>query len=487
MAKSVKKTQPRVVMSNQQFDQFKQTQGVIANEMMTLHREMLNRMLNEQTDIEKACGYPLTLTIQDYKTMYERMGLARRAVQIWPEECWQRYPEIYEKEKPGETEFEKKWKELEVRLALFSYMFRIDVLSGIGSFGVLLLGLDDGKSLDMPVDGIDGKTGLMSNGASEEVNLLFLRAFDESVVNIEKWEEDIKSPRYGLPTMYSIKYQEQGTSSGATFRDYKVHWTRIIHVADNRESSEIYGVSRLQGLYNNLYDIKKVSGGSGEMFWKGGFPGYSFELTPEAAAMGAEIDAESVKEQMLLWSQGLQRWLALTGVTTKSLTPQVADPTGHVEVHLKLVALSLGVPYRVLLGSEEAKLASVQDKRTWNNRVAKRQESYLTRMLVRPFIERLIGFGCLPKPIEIIVNWPDLNAATDDDIAKIALHRTDAFAKYVGGQVDALIPPRQYFTEIHKMSDEEANNILKESAKYESELNTDESDEDDKNGNFNKA
>jgi hypothetical protein len=148
------------------------------------------------------------------------------------------------------------------------------------------------------------------------------------------------------------------------------------------------------------------------------------------------------------------------------------------------VAVSQGVPYRVLLGSEEAKLASAQDKRTWNNRVARRQNNYVSPMILRPFIDRLIAVGCLPEPAQYMVVWPDLNAATDDDIAKIASNRTAAFAQYVQAGVDALVPPLQYFTKIHKMSDEEALAIISEMEKYESQLNPEESDnEDDNNDN----
>jgi hypothetical protein len=450
-------TKPVVRMTKEQFVTM---QAMIHNDTMTLSREMLNRLLTPQSEIDTACGYTQTLTITEYRTMYNRMGLAKRAVGIWPEECWQAFPEIYESESKDETEFEKQWKDLQVRLSLFSYLFRVDVLSGIGSYGILLLGLDDGKNLMQPVDGINEITG-----EPEPRKLLYLRAFDESVLTVDAVEKNITSPRYGMPTIYSVKYQEEG-QSGINY-DFKVHWSRVIHIADNREMSETRGVSRLQGIYNNLYDIKKVSGGSGEMFWKGGFPGYAFEITPEAAAMGAEIDAESVKEQMVSWATGLQRWLAITGVTTKSLTPQVADPTGHVEVHLKLIAVSLGVPYRVLLGSEEAKLASVQDKRTWNGRVASRQNSYLTPLVIRPFIDRLIALGCLAKPAEYFVDWPDLNAATDDDVAKVALARTEAFAKYVAGGVNQIIPPRPYLTQIHKMTEAEVNAIEKEVGDFE--------------------
>jgi len=464
--KAVKST--KVMMTN---TQFKDMTTIVSNQVMTMHRELLNRLTNAQTDIDNACNYPVSLTIDDYKTFYDRMGLAKRAVQIWPDECWHSAPKIFEEESPEETPFEKAWKELEVKRALFSYLHKVDVLSGIGEFGVLLLGFDDGLTLDKPVAGVDQTTGEIDEKTRKETKLLYIRAYHQGVLTISKTEPNIMSPRYGMPTYYTIQYKDTGTTNLTSSR---VHWTRVLHVADNRECSEILGVSRLQPIYNNLCDIKKVSGGSGEMFWKGGFPGYSFELTPEAQAMGAEIDADSVKEQMVAYSTGLQRWLSLTGVTAKSLNPQVSDPTGHVDIHFKLVAVSLGVPYRVLLGSEEAKLASVQDKRTWNNRVARRQNNYLSPMVLRPFVDRLIAVGCLPIPKQYTAVWPDLNAATDDDISKIALTRTTAFAQYIAGGVDNLVPPLQYFTKIHKMSDAEAQAIETERTKYESELRPEE-------------
>ena len=39
--------------------------------------------------------------------MYNRLGLARRIVEIWPDECWQVQPEVYEEEEEHLTEFEK--------------------------------------------------------------------------------------------------------------------------------------------------------------------------------------------------------------------------------------------------------------------------------------------------------------------------------------------------------------------------------------------
>jgi hypothetical protein len=446
----------------------KQQMVAVRNEMLTLTREALNRMTTRTTNIDQACNYLLTLSIQDYRTMYDRMGLARRAVEIWPDECWQMEPLIYEQEDPKKTTFEEAWDDVNLNLNLYSVLHRSDILSGIGAYGIILLGLNDGKKLHLPVTGVNDNTGVIEPNSDRE--LIFVRTFDESVLTIDELEYRVTSPRYGKPLSYSIQFQEPG-GKGAKITSTKVHWSRIIHIADNRENSDTYGTSRLQAVFNNLSDIKKISGGGAEMFWKGGFPGYSFELPIEAVEMGASLDIESVKEQLRLYFEGLQRYIGLEGgVSAKSLAQQIADPTGHMDIQLKLVALSLGVPYRVLLGTEEAKLASVQDKRTWNSRIARRQKSYLTPMLVRPFVDRLVSLGVLPMPDQYIVNWPDLNATTDDDIAKVALNRTDAFAKYVQGGVDALIPPREYLTVVQKMSDKEVDNILNAAEQYEESL-----------------
>lgn len=455
------------IMSQNQFNALRRE---ISNTATTLRREVIERMLNPQNNIDGSCGYPESLGIHEYKEMYDRMGMAQRVVKVWPEESWAGAPEIYEQNEKEKTPFEEALEKLEREKSIYSYLYRADILSGIGRYGILLLGIDDGKVLSEPVAGINPSTGEVTK-RTKDYKLLYLRAFDESALEIKSIETDVKSPRYGQPKEYTIKFSSEDTKGSVSNSDQVVHWTRVIHIADNREVSETYGIPRLHPVYNNLYDIKKISGGSGEMFWKGGFPGYSFELTPDAQAAGAEIDAESIKEQMTLWANGLQRWLALTGVTAKSLMPQVADPTGHVDVHVKLIAMSLGIPYRVLLGSEEAKLASSQDKKTWNERVSRRQDNYLTPHIIKPFIDRMIAFGVLPTPERYYIEWSNLNAPTLEEIAKIALTQTQAMGEYVTKGVSSLIEPADYLTLIHKMSPDEVDVIEQNAEDYEGKLN----------------
>lgn len=466
-----------------------------------LRSELLQTLLDPRRSIDTECGYPERIELKHYNKVWEREGLGKRVVGCLPAESWALPPAIYEVEDENvETEFEKAWKELEDAKSLFTILQRADELSGIGRFGVILLGLSDGKTLDQEVSG-------------KKLKLNYVRVFDETVVTVSKMENDQSNPRYGLPIEYNVIFSDQtGGDIGSmeygmvttTAQTVKVHWNRIIHVADNRRMSEIYGEPRMKPVYNRLLDVRKILSGSGEMFWRGAFPGYSFEVNPDQKDV--ELDATTIREEFNNWSQGLQRYLAVTGVSVKSLAPQVADPLNHLEAQLNYIALTLGIPKRILFGSEEAKLASTQDSKTWKTRLVHRQNSYLTPYLIRPFVDRLIEFGVLPAPSEsdtemdsqeegeetkpnpttneedgsrpkYTVEWPDMFAMSEEDMAKVSESKTKALASYVSGGVETLITPMEFLTKIMHMSQEEAEAVVDAAKEREEELAVEQEEE----------
>ncbi len=440
--------------------------GYISN-LLTSRQQWLSRLLDPRRNIDTESGHPTDITIDDYKLAYERGDVAGRVVRLFPEESWVGDPEIFETEDESTTPFETAWHKLEEEFHIYSTLQLADVLSGIGRFGVLLLGVNDGKRMEQPV---------LEVGADEKTTrkLLYLRPLDESAVTVDSFNNDTTSPRYGLPEMYSVTFVESdaGAASKTGSTSLKVHWSRVIHVADNRGNSNIYGEPRMKSVYNRLLDLKKIAGGSAEMFWKGGFPGLSLEALPEAVRDGAfefgEEEKEATKEQIESYQQGLQRYLALVGMTAKSLTVQVADPRPQVDVQSRLISMAMGVPWRIFSGSEAAELASSQDSKNWNRRIMRRRSKYLTPYLVRPLIDRLILMGVLPKPGEggYQVEWSDLNTADEKDRAEIADKQTSALAKYVSGGVDVLVPPFHYLTLVLGMGAEEAQSVLEASGPH---------------------
>ena len=435
---------------------------------------LLNKLIDPRRDIDLECGYPKDLTPTQYKLMYDREGVAYRVVSIYPEESWADDPEVYESEDSTDTAFEVAFKELERNLQVWAYLAKADEVSGIGRFGVLLLGLDDGQEFSAPVDGINERGEKV--GGSTGRKLLYLRTFDEGVVTVGETETNRNNPRYGKPMFYNIQFETtsdirtvDGTAPTLSSQDARVHWTRIIHIADNRKTSDVYGIPRMQCVFNRLYDLRKIAGGSGEMFWKGGFPGYSFEMDPNARQLTSD-QLTDLKESVAAYADGLQRYLTLQGVTAKSLDVQVADPKSHIDTQLELIAITLGVPKRIFFGSEQAKLASTQDAKAWNKRIARRQKKYLTPYVIRPFIDRMIAIGVLPEPKQYDIDWADLNAMDELESADVLSKQVEAFSKYVAGNVDMLIPPEEFLTMFAGLDAEQVKQIMDAALKRQEDM-----------------
>jgi len=414
----------------------------------TLSRDAIAKAMSGVRDLDAACGYPPDVTKEDFKAMFDRNGVGTRVVELYPKECWATEPGVYETEDEDETEFEKAWDELNKQFNLFDYLERIDVLSGIGRYGLLILGLSDGLTLDKPVEKTKG------------LQLLYLKVVDESVVTIKSKDIDVTSPRFGKPVTYEVKFETLANNETA-YESKTVHYTRVLHVADGRLTSDTFGVPRMKNVYNYLLDLKKVGGGSAEMFWRGGYPGLSIKTDPDRTTPLTDDEKTDIKAELKNYTEDLQRFLALSNVEVKPLEVQIADPTPNVMMIIKLISITYGVPYRKLMGSEEAKLASAEDTKDWNKKVTKRQNGYVTNCLIKPFVTLLINLGVLPEPKDLIVDWPDLGALDEKDSADVMVKKTEAMAKYsAGGVGDTLMAPPQYLTMVLKYTDEEAQAIL---------------------------
>jgi hypothetical protein len=409
--------------------------------------EFLRRSIDgPKRNLNKECGYPENIEVEDYKLMYDREAMPNRVVNVYPDESWAQYPEITEIADLRTTKFERGWEELVHNPATnpWHYLHRVDEISGIGHFGILFLGFGDGRDPNEPVSNLNSVTGLRKPRTSD-VPLRYMRTFDESIVTVAEYEKDWSSPRHGMPVSYNVMVGDFESRNVQDVKSQNIHWTRCIHVADNRKDSEVYGVPRQKPVYNRLFDLRKVLGSSSEMFWKGGFPGYSFEALPDVE--DPDIDEDSIRKQMEQYQNGLQRYIAAVGMKITSLAPQVASPENHTTQQLAVIAACLKVPLRILMGAEAGHLASTQDLGLWNRRLAGRQRNYLTPWVINPFVGRLVETGSVPRPQKgWRVDWTDLNSMTEETKADVALKKSQALLQYVTSGSETIIPPKEYLT-----------------------------------------
>lgn len=429
-------------------------------------QEILTRLGMGETkrDINKACGYPTELTLQDLVDIYRRDTNAKRVVNVLPRETWKKTPTVFEDDDVDvTTPFEEAWADIAKQLRgesfyegddgnpVWEVLLRVDVLSGLGDFGIVFIGIDDGLDPDKPAT--------LTAGFVRH-KLLFLQVYDRRYVKVLKVEQDPNNRRHGLPTEYELTL-DLPVESGQTMqqRQIKVHWTRVLHVADNIETNEWSGVPRLQTPYNRLHDLRKIYGGSGEGYWQSAVPILSIETHPSAAGADIEVDVEATRKQVANVMGGFQRHLNLIGLTAKTVSPTVNDPTPHVAVGIEAVCIDANVPVRIFKGSERGELASTTDDDTHTDRIILRQKTYVTPRIIVPFVDRLILLGVLPKPQSYSVDWGDLHTMSKKDRAQTALVLTQAMGTYVEKNVESVITPSFWWEHIVGMDPDTAQAI----------------------------
>jgi hypothetical protein len=305
-----------------------------------------------------------------------------------------------------------------------------DRVAGIGEYGILLLGFDDGATdLEQPVQRREG------------AKLIFVRPYDATGISIKSWIADTNDPLYGRPETYEVTMRVVNKTGSDQKKNVIVHHSRVLHIAEHVDTDPCIGTPRLRPIFNRLLDLKKILSGSPEMFWKGGYQGIAFVADPEVDLDDDDID--DIKDELKEWSNSLSRNIALQGGELQTLAPAISDPTNHVKVQLQIISASTGIPMRLLIGSEQAELASSQDRINWLERVQERRNNFVVPYILEPFIQKLINAGVLPhvdlgSNIEVGWDQPDILSAKER--GEIAQLNADALNKYAQGFAEEYIP-----------------------------------------------
>lgn len=371
-------------------------------------------------NIYDALGYPRTtdLKFKDFYARYVRQDIAKAVIDKPVNATWRGTLGIRE---PGEREkltgFEQAIKQLNENLSLKNWFSRLDKLTGLGHYGVLLLGFDD----------VQNKETYSKPVKAGERKLIYVKAFGENSVQIQDWEGDASNPRYSQPKMYQLTVT--GPKDNSQYQ-LNVHYSRIIHVTDGALESDIMGQPRLEPIFNRLMDLEKLVGGDAEMFWRGARPGYTgtekegFNLTGE--------QRDKIKDQLKEYEHNLRRFIVTKGMDIDSLEQQISDPASHVDVQIQMIAAEKGIPKRILVGSERGELASSEDRTQWLSEIKTRREEFAEDKIIRPFIKRCQEHKIIPETEtgDYMIDWEDLFAPSNQEKAEVGSTRAEALYFY---------------------------------------------------------
>ena len=400
-------------------------------------------------DIYQALGYLGEIKFSDYYSRYKRQDIAKAIIDRPVKATWCGDVVITETQQTADTELENAWRTLEKDLGLKSRFIRVDKLSGIGKYGVLLLGLSDVRKDTDFTKPVSGKT----------LKLLYVKPLSENSAKVKEYVNDPQDPRFGLPETYQITVKNR--SEGST-RTILAHHSRVIHIVDDLLEDETEGNPRLEPVYNRLMDLEKVVGGDAEMFWRGARPGYAGTLDPKYKMTNTTL--KDLQDQVDEYEHNLRRILLNEGIELKSLAQQIADPSGHVEVLVQMICAEKGIPKRILMGSERGELASNQDRQEWMEYVQSRREEFAEPRIIRPFVDRCIAYGILPKPKseqnDYEITWSDLFSTSDKDKSEVGKIRAEAWRAYASNPVASELMPPEMAAELFLGLDDDKLDIV---------------------------
>jgi len=423
----------------------------IAGLMVMERLDMMGRLSLDGTthggkrDLYDIFGYKSTLSPSDFAFRFKRGDIAERIVTCFPDAVWSNPPEIVDDpDDQNMTEFETAVVDLFVKMNLWSYLRRADILCRLGRFSILLLGYSGSTSVDKKVPA----------GAT----IKYVMPYGEANVRVKTWVKDIANERFGRPETYMVtvadmstgKYETQSTANSPNGgREVEVHHSRILHMAEGLLDNEVYGTPALEKVYNRLDDLEKVVGGGAEVYWMNSRGGLNLNADKDAKI----ADPEKLTKEAEDYVNQLSRILKTQGMDVTPIQFNSPSPKEAAELIVSLISGATGIPRKILLGSEEGVLASTQDNDNWLTRVDERRKKHNEPYQVRPMIDLLIEIGMLPPPKggKYQVKWPELLTASEKDQADVAVKVAQAISAYVNAPgADLILTPKQFTVEVLK-------------------------------------
>jgi len=357
----------------------------------------------DQRDYFETLGYPQRneLGIDEYWAQFERGGIAERIVTSVSGATWADVPDVQDhagEDEDETTDFEDDVATVFDETGALHYLERADTLQRIGRFGVLLIGFDDGGDLDEGVD-----TSALAGDPADDI--LYYQPFSEKQIDDFDRETDTQSERFGKPKTYDLDLGDD--SIGVE----EVHHSRVIHVAEGALEDESIGYSAYRPVFNYLIDLLKVVGGSAEMYWRGA----DRKLVANQNGEGRVTDEDKIATQIEELVHGLRNVAWTQNVDVEALGGESPDPTGLKDAIIELIAGTLGIPKRRLLGTERGDLASTQDEAAFVALVEERRMKFAEPQIYREFIDKLVEYGIVSpaKGKSYDVDWPDNFALTE--------------------------------------------------------------------------
>lgn len=366
-------------------------------------------------DINSIYGYKTQLSFNDYYWMYKRGGLAKRIVDALPHSCWRDGIQV----KVGDDQILVDQINILQSFCKFTQKIeRADVLNRIGKFSVLYVGVPDGNEPSEP----------LGRARPDRLKEVYFTPYAEDGVQIAEWETDPTSQRFGQPRMYQLQTMSRGDSDKAIIqKPIRVHWSRVVHIAEGLLDNEVEGTPALEAVFNTLEDLIKTTGGAAEAYFRNARNRFALQTDPK---FNSQIDATTkaaLEEEAQRFQNDWQDFIRAGGIDVKPLVIPHNDPVGTAKVQIQILAGTTGIPQRILIGEGAGQLAGNEDKESYNQLIQDRKELYCSDWTMQ-VLRVLASAKMIDLPDDAVIFWPTPETLSAVDKADVATKNAQAFA-----------------------------------------------------------
>lgn len=312
--------------------------------------------------------------------MYYGNGLVKTIVQIVPEEMLSKGFVV----EGDENNFvQPKLESLDAISKIMEMFYWSRLYGG----GIIVMGLDDGRDLDMPVD------------VSTLRNVNYLHVFDRYQVNqglMPMIDKDINSPNYGLPLYYNIQFN----LGDGSYEYLEVHHSRVLRAdgiilpARLRSANQYWGESEIQACMSEVKSFGALIGNISALTHRFAIP--IFGIKGLAESLNCENE-KNVERRISFANTGISN-LNMVVKDTEETFDIVSTPLSGISDIIDRFMMNVSsvtrIPVSLLFGRSAAGLNSTgeYDTNAFYDYICQQQKKKLL-----PVLEKLVRYIMLSK------------------------------------------------------------------------------------------
>jgi hypothetical protein len=202
-------------------------------------------------------SFPASISVEDFWYLYRRCDIAENAVDIVPKNVWGNKWELQVFDEQGaelaDSLLEKAAYQLTRQYNLNLVFQEAHVYARCLGFGLIVIGLRDGKTLDQPAQG-KAELSYLSVYSGDEVEPIY--------------DRDETSDMYRQVIGYQVTPEQDAKNK------FEVHASRCLMVFEKKNSKQPHGVSILQAPYDLFLILKNTDWSAGEAYYQNASPLY---------------------------------------------------------------------------------------------------------------------------------------------------------------------------------------------------------------------